>query len=345
MVDPRRVFVTGGRGLSERHEVPSSMKAAFIHRYGGNEVVEVGPRPVPTPGRRQVLVRVVATCVNPRDWLLRDGRYVFRHLVRGFPKVLGSDVSGVVVAKGSGVRHFCVGDVVFGLQTPLGQMGGYAEYMAVHESAVAKKSDAMTHEEAAGLPVAGLTALQSLRDEGELRAGERVLVLGASGGVGGYAVQVAKRLKATVIGVSSGKNADFVRELGADEHIDYTTEDVVARAHLVDVVLDAIGKGDLARYAPCLAPGGRYVTTVPTANNAKDQLRTTTRRRLFPKTLTSRMIVIRARRADLETLARMADAGALRTPIDSVHDLDHVTDALARSRTQRARGKIIVRVV
>lgn len=321
------------------------MKAAFIRGYGSNDALEVGPRPVPRPRRRQVLVRVHATCVNPRDWLLRDGRYVFRHFVFGFPKVLGSDVSGVVVATGPGVRHFGVGDAVYGLQTPLGQMGGYAEYMAVHENAVAHKSDAMTHEEAAGLPVAGLTALQALRDEGELQAGERVLVLGASGGVGGYAVQVAKRLKATVIGVSSGKNADFVRDLGADEHIDYTRGDVAARAGSVHLVLDAIGKGHLSRYASCLAPGGRYVTTVPSAKNARDQVLTTSRRRLRPGTRISRTILCRARRADLETLARMADAGALRTAIDSVHELDDVAEALTRSRSQRARGKIIVRVV
>ena len=327
----------------------ATMRAAYIESFGGNEVVKVGPRPVPAIGPRQILIRVHASCVNPRDWLLRDGRYVFRHLVVGFPKVLGSDVSGVVDQVGPLVRGVRLGDEVVAIQTVLGQMGGYAEFMAVREDAVALKPRSMSHAEAAGLPVAGLTALQALRDEVHLARGERVMIVGASGGVGSYAVQVARDMGARVIGVCSGPNEALVRELGADETIDYRSHDVVEAAGEVDVVFDAIGKGTLARYRPCLAPGGRYVSTVPSLDNTRDALASLPAHLLAragkrSRRLISRTVLCRSRGRDLAVLAGMADAGALRTVIDSTYPLERVTEALARSRTQRARGKIILDV-
>ena len=324
------------------------MRAAFIERHGGNEVVQVGTQPVPSLRPDQVLIRVHASCVNPRDWLLRDGRYVFRHFVRGFPIILGSDVSGVIAATGPLVRDLHVGDAVVAMQTTLGQMGAYAQYMAVAARAVGRKPLLADHEHASGLGVAGLTALQALRDDGRLRPGERVAILGASGGVGHYAVQIAKYLGAgRVVGVCSAANEAFVRELGADATLDYRSGDVVAAladAGGVDLVFDAIGKGDLRRHRPCLRPGGRYVTTVPTAKNTEDQLRSLVGRALGRDAPVARTVLVRPTRRDLEQLAAMMDMGELRTVVDSVHELDAVTDALARSRTQRARGKIIIRI-
>ena len=324
------------------------MQAAYIERFGGNEVVQVGPRPVPTPGRSQVLIKVHAAAVNPRDWLLRDGRYVFRHLVIGFPKILGSDVSGVVSAVGRGVTGLRPGDEVVAMQTTLGQMGGFAGSMAVHQRAVARKPTSVGHPDTAGLGVAGLTALQALRDDARLRGHERVAILGASGGVGHYAVQIARYFGARVIGVCSEPNHALARELGADEVIDYRSQDVVATladTGGVDVVFDAIGKSSLARMRPALRAGGRYVSTVPTAHNAGDQLRSTPTHLIgAPGGLVSRTVLCRSRGSDLAVLAGMVDAGALRTVIDSVYPLARVTEALARSRTQRARGKIIITV-
>jgi NADPH:quinone reductase-like Zn-dependent oxidoreductase len=324
------------------------MQAAYIEAFGGNEVVQVGPRPVPECGARQVLIEVHAASVNPRDWLLRDGRYVFRHLVLGFPKILGSDVAGVVAACGRHVRDLQVGDRVVAMQTTLGQMGGYAEYMAVDRRAVGRVPDGVDFEQAAGLPVAGLTALQGLRDDIRLRGDERVAVIGASGGVGHYAVQIAKHLGARVVGVCSAANEALVRELGADETLDYRSVDVVAElagSGGVDAVYDAIGKGSLRRYVPCLREGGRYLSTVPNGENTKDQLRTATTRLLgVPAGPTSRTVLCRPRGRDLEVLTGMIEIGALRTVIDSVYPLAEVREALARSRTQRARGKIILRV-
>lgn len=325
-----------------------SMQAAYIERFGGNEVVCVGPQPVPRPRAGQVLIEVHAASVNPRDYLLRDGRYVFRHLVVGWPKLLGSDVSGVVVELGARVQGLRVGDRVVAMQTTLGQMGGFAEFMAVDARAVARLPDGVEHRSAAGLPVAGLTALQALRDDVHLRGDERVAVLGASGGVGHYGVQIAKHLGAQVIAVSSAGNHAFVRGLGADACIDYREQDPVtelARIGGVDVVFDAIGRSSLAKVRACLRGGGRYVTTVPTAINLRDQLASLPTQVLgVPPLLVSRTVLCRPRGEDLATLVEMLAAGSLITAIDSAWPLAHITDALARSRSQRARGKIIVTV-
>jgi NADPH:quinone reductase-like Zn-dependent oxidoreductase len=317
------------------------MQAAYIERYGGDEVVQVGSRPVPNPGPRQVLIEVHAAAVNPRDFLLRQGRYVFRHFVLGFPKILGSDVSGRVAEVGSKVTRVRPGDVVVAMQTTLGQMGAFAEFMAVDEDAVALAPKTADHAHTAGLPVAGLTALQALRDDAHLRGDERVAILGAAGGVGHYAVQIAKHLGARVVGVCSAANESLVRELGADEVIDYRSQDPVAtlaESGRVDVVFDAIGKSGLERVRACLREGGRYITTVPNAANVRDALVS------LASPPISRMVLCRPRDRDLEVLAAMVDAGALRTVIDSSFPLARAADALARSRTQRARGKIIIAV-
>jgi NADPH:quinone reductase-like Zn-dependent oxidoreductase len=324
------------------------MQAAFIERYGGDEVVQVGPRPIPSVGPEQVLIEVHAASVNPRDFLLREGKYVFRGLVSGPVRVLGSDVAGVVVAVGARVTSPRVGDRVVAMQTTFGQMGGFAEYMAVHHSAVAHGPKSGDHAQAAGLPVAGLTALQALRDEVELRGDEHVAILGASGGVGHYAVQIAKYFGARVTGVASAANHAFVTELGADECIDYRTQDVVAtltRAGGVDVVFDAIGKSSLAKVQACLRGGGRYVTTVPSGRTTLDELLSSPARVWsgWPG-LRARTVLCRPRGRDLALLVDMLDFGTLHTTIDSEYPLAATAEALARSRTQRTRGKIIIRV-
>jgi len=168
-------------------ELVGNMRAVFINRYGGVEVLEYGDQPRPIPRSGQVLVEVHAASVNPRDWLLREGRYVFRYLMRGFPMILGSDVSGVVVQSGPNTTRFRPGDAVFGMQTAFGRMGGYAEYIAIDEWALAAKPANVSHEEAAAVPCAALTAYGALLQVGRTTAGSRVAIIGASGGVGTYA--------------------------------------------------------------------------------------------------------------------------------------------------------------
>lgn len=328
--------------------MPKNMRAAFIRRYGDNGAVCVGPREVPGVSPRELLIEVRAAAINPRDYMLRRGTYPFRHLVVGFPKVLGSDVAGVVKKVGAQVRGLKVGDEVVAMQTTLGQMGGFAEFMCVNASAVGRKASNMSFAEAAGLGVAGLTALQALRDEARLRRGERVVVVGAVGGVGHYGVQIAKAMGAEVIGVCSEPNHELARELGCDQVIDYRNEeviDVLASSGSVDVVFDTIGRGCLGDYRRCLRRRGRYVSTVPRLDNTRDQLRTMLRHRarLLPGPV-SRTILVRPVGADLDRLAQMAEAGELRTIIDSEFELEQICEALARSESRRARGKIVLRL-
>jgi len=200
------------------------MKAVYINKFGSRDVLVYGERPKPIPKSDAVLIKVHAACVNPRDWLLREGIYFGRYVVGQFPVILGSDVSGVVESVGSKVQRFKVGDEVYAMQSHLGKMGGYAEYISVIESAVGIKPSNMTHEEAAAVPVAALTGWQALIKDAKIKKGDKVLIIGASGGVGTYGVQIAKAFGASVTGVCSTANVELVKSLGADRVIDYKKE-------------------------------------------------------------------------------------------------------------------------
>ncbi len=314
------------------------MKAVFITKYGGAEVLEYGDLPRPTPRSGQVLVEVHAASVNPRDWLLREGRYVFRYLMRGFPLILGSDVSGVVVQSGRDTKRFREGDAVFGMQTPLGRMGGYAEYIAIDERALAAKPANISHEEAAAAPCAALTAYGALVRIGRTTAGSHVTIIGASGGVGTYATQLAKALGATVAGVTSGRNADLVRSLGADRVIDYETERFETLLRSQDLVFDTIGRESLAKCSPALAPGGRYITTIPSAATMTQAWASRLRRQR------AHVILVRADGEDLARIASMMDEGKVRSVIDSVYPLSDARAAHEKSRSWRSRGKLVLQV-
>jgi NADPH:quinone reductase-like Zn-dependent oxidoreductase len=317
--------------------------AAFIERYGAiEEVVRVAERPEPIPRGDQLLIEVHAASVNPRDWLLVQGRYVFAILAGGLPLVLGSDVAGVVVGLGPKASGFEVGDEVLAMQTPRGRFGGFAERVVVRAGAVAHKPSEVSFGSAAGIGVAGLTALQALRDKARLRAGEHVVVVGASGGVGSFAVQLAKRTGARVTGVCSTRNEALARRLGCDEVIDYTQVDFRDTVRSADVVFDTIGRERLATVRRCLGPGGRYVTTVPNAGNSLDQGLGMTLGRLRRSARRSRTIVCRSRGSDLRLLAELVAGGELEVLIDSTWPLAQTAAALARSRTKRARGKILI---
>lgn len=321
------------------------MKAVFIHRTGGPEVVEVGERPRPSPRGRQVLVEVRAAGVNPRDWLIRAGRYPFQRFLPAFPLVLGSDVSGVVVDTGPRASRFQVGDAVFGMQPFGGGFGGFAELVAIDERALAVRPEALSDIEAAALPCAGLTALQSLRDLGRLGRGERVIVTGASGGVGSFGVQIAKILGVEVTAVGSGPNRELVTSLGADRFVDYGEarfEDVVTDQHLV---FDAAGRSSLGRCRRVLRPGGRYVTTVPSAATiAVSTVSPLLRLLTFGRARSAHVVLVRARGDDLALLASWAAEGRLRSVVEEVFPLDEVQAAFARSKTWHTRGKLVLRI-
>src|SRR6201985_619612 len=218
------------------------MKAAFIKRHGGPEVLEYGDMPDPVAAPGQVLVDIVAASVNGADWKVREGT---SNPVSRFPYILGRDFSGVVAALGDGVTDLHVGDEVFGV-CDVGQEGAYAEKIAIKAAIVAKKTDRLSHVDAAALALTGLTAICTIEDTLKLKAGETILIQGGAGGVASFAIQLAKHLGARVITTASASNLDYVRKIGADEIIDYNAVDFTKAASGCDAVFDTVG-GDVAQ--------------------------------------------------------------------------------------------------
>lgn len=321
------------------------MKAIIIRSHGGPDVLQLAERPVPRPGRGQVLVRVRAASVNPRDWLVREGKYVFNFALPALPFVIGSDFAGEVVEAGPGVTAFRVADQVFGMQPLRGGMGAYAEYVAIDAGAIALKPRDIGFEEAAAVPCAGLTAWGALARIGRVAPGSSVAINGASGGVGTYAVQIAKALGAKVTAITSTANAALVTGLGADEVVDYKSCDPLAAIRGADVFFDAIGRTDFGRARACLRRGGRYVTTIPGAAAAFTALSTgAARLARLGDGKSSHMVLVRAWGEDLAALGGLMAAGKLRSVIEQSYPLAEAAQAHVRSRSWRVRGKLVLRV-
>lgn len=314
------------------------MRAMSFQRFGGPEVLELVELPEPTPGPDQVSIRVVAASVNPIDWKRASGRMRLVMPVT-FPNVPGYDVAGEVVGVGPGVTGFAVGDRVHA-RLLQGQGAACAEFTVAGVGVTAHVPAGMELGEAAGLPLAGMTALQGLRDECGLPsagARERVLVVGASGGVGHLAVQVAVAAGAEVVGVCSGRNAALVRSLGAHEVVDYTQPDAFRDQRPFDVVLDCVG-GSPSAWTPKLAPGGRFASTMPGPSVFL---------RSFVNALTSarvRPVLLKPNAADLRALDALVVAGKLRVVVDSRFPLSDLKGAWERSVSGRAAGKIVIDV-
>jgi NADPH:quinone reductase-like Zn-dependent oxidoreductase len=318
------------------------VKAAVLDGYGGSDKLVVREVEAPRPGPGQVLFRVRAASVNPIDWKIRQGR--MRLPIRApLPAVLGFDAAGEVTEIGPEVSRFAPGDEVYGLlDNPLG--GAYAEYAVARESSLAPKPPSFSFEEAAAVPLAGLTALQALRDRGEIAPGERLLVNGAAGGVGHFAVQIGAAFGVQVTGVASGRNQDLVRALGAERAIDYEEVDFTGEDEAYDVVFDAVGNRTFDDCTAVLArEGGIYVTTqaglrdwVWIALTALGGLAGRGRRARFIRT--------RPSGKDLDVLGHLAQIGKLRPAVGRVYPLDEIQRALAASETGHARGKIVVRI-
>lgn len=318
------------------------MKAIVYPRYGSLELAEI-EKPVAKEDR--VLVKVVAASVNPLDWhLMRAKPFIVRFsegLTRPKNPRLGADFAGVVEAVGSAVTHFKAGDEVYG-----DCMGAFGEYVCAAEKAMAIRPATLSYEEAAAIPVAGLTALQGLRDAGKVQAGERVLINGASGGVGHFAVQIAKAYGAEVTAVCSGRNHEMVRSIGADHAIDYTTEDFTRGGQTWDLIFDLVSNHSAAAYARALTPQGRLVFG---GFSTLGHLFTQT---IIMSSLLSRrggkrlgmMETAQAKREDLDTLRELADAGKLRPVIDRRYPLEETAEAIRYLETMRARGKVVVNV-
>lgn len=314
-------------------------RAVRYDRYGKSDVLYVADEELPAPGVGEILVRIHAASVNPKDVIIRAGRLrLFRLLAgRRFPKHVGYDWSGEALAIGPGVRRFSPGDALYGM-IDAWTAGACATHAIVRATELARKPTSLSWEEAAAVPLAAMTALQALRDDGRLRAGDRVLVNGASGGVGTFAVQIAKALGSHVVGVTSARNADFVRELGADVVVDYASEDIRAAVGPVDVFFDVFGNRSFGFAAPILSPHGRYVTTVPKPAAVWPIVHTSLRAKR------ARLVNVRSRAADLETIASFVAAGKVRPRIDRVFSLDAIAAAHDFVATKHARGKVVVSI-
>lgn len=331
------------------------MRAARIHEYGPPEVLRVEEVAVPAPRPRDVLIRVCATSVNPVDWKIRSGGQ--RNVVRySLPWILGLDVSGVVEAVGSRVTRFRVGDEVW--SSPIhSRPGAYAEKICVDERHAALKPKNLTHDEAASMPLVGLTAYQCIVEKGRLSKGETVLVHAGSGGVGSFAIQLAKHLGARVVTTCSARNEAFVRELGADEVVDYTKQKIEDVVQNVDLVLDSLGEPAFDSNLAVVRRGGRIsniTVDVPSHVERYGSVLSiftlgATMARMYvaswwKKRVRFRHVLKRCDGEQLAAIAKIVEAGGIRPTIDRVLPLDAIADAHRHSESHRARGKIVVHV-
>ena len=311
----------------------ATMKAVRIHAYGGPEVLHFEENvPLPTLEPEDILIRVRAAAVNPVDWKIREG-YLQGSLNHALPLILGWDVSGEVVEVDPAVTEFKVGDEVYA-RPDINRDGGYAEYIAVKAGAAARKPTRLDHIHAAAVPLAALTAWQSLVDAARLHAGQTVLVHAAAGGVGSLAVQLAKARGARVIATASALNSGIVAELGADQFIDYTKTHFEDVAKDVDVVFDTIGGDTQKRSWQTLKPGGILVSVVsppPEAVAAAHGVR-------------GAFVFVQPSGEQLTQIADLIDGGKMQPVIHTVLPLDEVRQAHAISQTGHARGKIVLQV-
>ena len=313
------------------------MKAVVINRYGTPDVLEYQDMEKPAIKPDQLLVQVRATSVNPVDWKVRQGHL---QLLSGFkfPLVMGSDLSGVVVEVGSQVTTFQPGDEVYTFLNSL-KGGAYAEYAAVPASSAAKKPGNISHEEAASVPIAGLTALQALIDLGTLKPGQKVLINGASGGVGTFAVQIAKALNAEVTGVCSTKNLELVKNLGADFTIDYTQVDFTQQGVQYDIIFDTVGLKSFATCEKSLTSEGVYISTLPNVDDIAPMLVS-----LLLPGKKAKLVFAEPKSRDLDTLRLLIEGGKVHPVIDRTYKLSEVAEAQTYSESGRAVGKIVMSV-
>ncbi|MFL5104430.1 MAG: NADP-dependent oxidoreductase [Xanthobacteraceae bacterium] len=303
------------------------MKAAFIDRYGGPEVLQYGDLPDPVAAPGEVVVDVHAASVNGADWKVRVGQYKQAR----FPFALGRDFSGVVSAVGASVDDLKVGDAVFGV-LEAGQEGAYAEKVAVKAAIVARKPAALPHVDAAALALTGLTAMSAIEDTLKLKAGETILIQGGAGGVASFAIQLAKHLGARVITTASAANHAWLRELGADQVIDYNATDFRKAVSNVDAVFDTVG-GDVAMQSfAVLKPGGRAAFIASGAQAPKPDR----------SDVTSLRPAVGRARAPLERIAELHRRGAVRSPPVRLFKLSEAAEAVRISKGRHLKGKLVL---
>lgn len=330
-------------------EIPAGserMKAVVYHCYGApDEVVEYTEVSKPVPAEGEVLVRVEAAAVNPLDWHYIRGKPYFMRLFSGLGSPddtkLGVDFSGVVEVVGEGVERFQPGDEVFGARS-----GAYAEYVLIPEDrALVMKPGNVTFEQAAAVPIAAVTALQALRDKARVKEGDEVLINGASGGVGTFAVQIAKSAGAEVTGVCSTRNVELVQAIGADHVIDYKKENYTESGKKYDVIVDMVGNHSLGANRKALKDNGRLVIVGGKDGNWLGPMVRPLQAKFVSafvdQELNTLLAVLKAE--DLEILAELMQSGQLTSVLDRDYAMSDIQEAIGYSESGRARGKIIIR--
>lgn len=332
------------------------MKAILAEQYGPPEILELADVPVPKVGPNGVLVQVHASSVNPIDWKLRKGLLSALWKLR-FPVIWGCDCSGVVAEVGSAVTLFKPGDEVYGFKhgkVAQTYRGTYCEYAVLPENTLAKKPANLTHEQAAAVPLAAVTAWQALLKQGRMKSGSRVLVHAGAGGVGVFAIQIAKAFGALVAATASTRNQDLLRELGADLPIDYTREKFESKLSGYDIVLDGVGKAVWGRSFKVLRVGGRLVTlTAPIPEKPSGRvsffgsaIAGVTAGTIRGLATGKRLLVtsVKPRGGDLEKITALIEAGKIRPVVGQAFPLEQIAEAHRVSETGHARGKIVVKI-
>ncbi len=320
------------------------MKAIVYHNYGGPEVLQCQDIEKPAAGDNEVLIRVCAASVNPLDWhFMRGAPYLVR-IGAGLrkPKIarLGVDVAGEVEAVGRNVTQFKTGDQAFGACR-----GAFAEYVCTAESALVVKPDNVTFEQAAAVPVAAFTALQGLRDRGHIKAGQKVLINGAAGGVGTLAVQIAKSFGAEATGVCSSRNVDMVRSLGADAVIDYTQEDFTKSGQRYDLIFDCAGNHSLSACRRVLTPKGTYIGVGGPSSRWMIGLLGRVIKMVVLSRFSSQnlvMVLAKSNKEDLTLICQLMKAGKVTPVIDKRYRLSEVPEAIRYLEEGHARGKVVI---
>ena len=308
------------------------MKAIVVHEYGGPEVLKYEDAPRPEPKEDQILVRVVAAGVNPVDGMIRSGMFA-KHDKAAFPMILGGDIAGVVENVGNKITKFKAGDPVFAYLS-LKNGGGYAEYALATEREATLKPKSLTYVEAAAVPIVALTAWQALVDTAKLSAGQTVLIHGGSGGVGTFAIQIAKARAAKVIATASTANQHLLKELGADIAVDYTKQKLEDVAKDVDVVLDSVGKDTLARSYGVVKKGGFIVSIVARLDQAKLD-----KHRIHGATLS-----VDPNSEELAEIGKLIDEKKIKVIVSQTFPLSEAVKAQEQAATGHTRGKIVLKV-
>lgn len=317
------------------------MKAIVYTEYGSPDVLRFEDVEKPAPGDNEVLVRVHAASANPADWHLMRAEPFLARLANGLLKPkntrLGADVAGRVEAIGRNVMQFQVGDDVFG-EMSLDKMGSFAEYVCAPEELLASKPTRMTFEQAAAVPLAAFTALQGLRDKGQIQPGQKVLINGASGGVGTFAVQIAKSFGTEVTGVCSTRNLDLVRSIGADHVIDYTQQDFTQTGQRYDLIFDAVGNRSVSDLKRALSPNG--ICSVAGFTSLSRLFQTM----LLGGKRVGMMKTAKANKEDLVFIKELLEAGKVVPVIDRSYPLAETAEAIRYLERGHARGKVVVTV-